>query len=81
MTIPFTGCSHRWVTVSTHYMPAILNETMSCEEINKRLQDNSNFEHYAYGATRIYQQCEKCGNVQELSVLGHFKAKGVEEVV
>lgn len=81
MTLPFIGCSHRLTTISTHYMPPILREGISCEDMVKRLQDNSNFEQYAYGATRIYQQCEKCGEMKEECVLGHFKAQGVEEVL
>lgn len=62
-------------------MPPILNDGISCEELTKRMTENNNFEQYAYGSTRIYQRCEKCGLVQESSVLGHFKAEGVEETV
>ena len=33
------------------------------------------------GSTRVYQQCESCGVLQETTVSGHFVAQGIIETL
>ena len=60
--------SHHWITVGTHYA-----------EATAPVEVGALWSPPVVGSTRVYQQCESCGKLQETVLSGHYVASGVPE--